>query len=70
MFPEAQWVAQYQTTHYARQACQGQRPAYTFREYQFYLEIYNTHMDINRAAVAFLKKLFPSGLVGLEVGYN
>ena len=27
-------------------------------------------MDINRAAVAFLRKLFPSGLVGLEVGYN
>lgn len=27
-------------------------------------------MDINRAAVALLKKLFPSGLVGLEVGYN
>ena len=27
-------------------------------------------MDINWAAVAFLKKLFPSGLVGLEVGYN
>ena len=27
-------------------------------------------MDNNWAAVAFLKKLFPSGLVGLEVGYN
>ena len=27
-------------------------------------------MNINRAAVAFLRKLFPSGLVGLEVGYN
>ena len=27
-------------------------------------------MDINRAAVGFLKKLCPSGLVGLEVGYN
>ena len=42
----------------------------TFRQYQFYLEIYNTHIDINREAVAFLKKLFPSGMVGLEVGYN
>ena len=41
-----------------------------FRQYQFYLDISNTHMDINRAAVALLKKLFPSGLVGLEVGYN
>ena len=27
-------------------------------------------MDINWATVAFLRKLFPSGLVGLEVGYN
>ena len=27
-------------------------------------------MDINRTVVGFLKKLFPSGLVGLEVGYN
>ena len=43
---------------------------YSFWEYQFYLEIYNTPMDINWAAAAFLKKLFPSGLVGLEVGYN
>ena len=41
-----------------------------FWEYTFYLDIYNEHMDINCAAVAFLRKLFPSGLVGLEVGYN
>ena len=27
-------------------------------------------MDINQAAVGFLKKLFPSRLVGLEVEYN
>ena len=41
-----------------------------FREYSFFLDIYQYHTNINRAAVAFLRKLFPSGLVGLEVGYN
>ena len=41
-----------------------------FWQYQFYLDIYNTHIDINQAAVSFLKKLCPSGFVGLEVGYN
>ena len=41
-----------------------------FREYSFFLDIYQDHTNINRAAVAFLRKLFPSGLVGLEVGYN
>ena len=42
----------------------------SFQQYQFYLDIYNTHMDINHAAITFLMKLFPSGLVGLNVGYN
>ena len=41
-----------------------------FRQYQFYLGMYNNHMEINCAAVAFLRKLCPSRLVGLEVGYN
>ena len=41
-----------------------------FRRYSFFLDIYQDHTNINRVTVAFLKKLFPSGLVGLEVGYN
>ena len=41
-----------------------------FREYSFFRDIYLDHTNINRAAVAFLRRLFPSGLVGLEVGYN
>ena len=41
-----------------------------FREYSFFLDIYENHTNINRAAVWFLRKLFPSGLVGLEVGFD
>ena len=41
-----------------------------FREYSFFLDINENHTNINRAAVWFLRKLFPSGLVGLEVGFD
>ena len=43
---------------------------YSFKEYTFYLEIYNTHVNINQATVALLKKLCPTGLVRLEVGFS
>ena len=42
--------------------------AYSSQEYIFYLEIYNEHMDINRATVGFLKKLFPTKRVGRTRG--
>ena len=48
---------------------QGLAPG-AFREYAFLLEIYENHSNINRAAVGLLRKLFPSGLVGLEVGFD
>ena len=48
---------------------QSQAPG-AFREYYFLLEIYENHSNINRAAVGLLRKLFPSGLVGLEVGFD
>ena len=44
--------------------------SYAFKEYTFYLDIYNTHTDINRAAVTFAKKLCPTELLGLEVGFG
>ena len=41
-----------------------------FKQYTFYLDVYNTHAYINRDTVVFLKKLCPTVLLGLKVGFG